>query len=60
MTCQEKLATEYPEKVNDDKSNMFIGCPHHYGYLPKPMYCHKRFILGPSVCNECWNREVKE
>lgn len=59
MTCKEKLKLEHPEMIDEKKPGGCFGCPDTYGYLDKPVYCSKRFVLGPSVCEECWSREAK-
>lgn len=52
MTCIEKLRQEHPDDIP--------SCPSFYGYLDKPAYCSKSYILGPAVCDICWSREIPE
>lgn len=52
MTCREKLKLEHPEYVGSDWSGGCKGCPHAYGYLPKPRSCRD------IDCNECWDQEI--
>ena len=54
MTCREKLMQEHPEYMNLACFGGCVGCPNHYGYLPKPDNCDE---LG---CAECWDREIPE
>ena len=60
MTCRERLKNEYPEFINDKRPGGCIGCPDRYGYLKKPAYCKKVYILGPAVCIKCWDRDIEE
>lgn len=52
MTCREKLKIEHPECIDEEYSGGCEGCPHNYGYLPKPDRC------GETTCTKCWDREV--
>lgn len=53
MTCKERASL-------DNLEHPVKGCPMTYGYLGKPTYCHKASILGPTVCEVCWTREIPE
>ena len=55
MTAREKLAMEYPEKLDDSEPGGCMGCPEDYGYLPDPDFC----VLLMS-CTNCWDREIPE
>ena len=39
MTAREKLAIEYPEKLDDVEPGGCLGCPEDYGYLPDADFC---------------------
>lgn len=52
MTCREKLAKEHPEYINNWFKGGCAGCPHDYGYLPKPISC------VTTNCAKCWDREI--
>lgn len=58
MTCREKLKLEHPELVHNVYEGGCHGCPHDYGYLPKPEECTDR--SGCSFCTACWDREIPE
>lgn len=60
MTAREKLEIEHPEDISTTLSCGAIKCPHHYGYLPKPSYCHDATISVEKRCNNCWDREIPE
>ena len=55
MTCREKLMKDKPDGVNDMYAGGCYGCPHTYGYLPKPSYC-----TPGNTCNDCCDREIPE
>lgn len=55
MTCREKLRLEHPEFVGDNYVGGCGGCPHDYGYLPKPVECS---LTSLSFCTHCWDREI--
>lgn len=52
MTCREKLRIEHPERIQKWCVGGCVGCPHIYGYLPKPDRCDE------IACTECWDREI--
>lgn len=54
MTCREKLKIEHPECINKRYAGGCEGCPHNYGYLPKPDKCRE------TRCTVCWDREIPE
>lgn len=55
MTAREKLAMEHPDEVNEELyEGGCFGCPHEYGYLPRPENCED------GICTECWDRELPE
>lgn len=58
MTCREKLATEFPERVNPKYTGGCNTCPHIAGYLNKPDYCEDENIPSDVRCTMCWNREI--
>ena len=39
MTAREKLAMEYPERINHKSCGGCTGCPDHYDYLPCAPFC---------------------
>lgn len=56
MTCREKLAIEYPSRVNSNCHGGCVGCPYHYGYAGKPDFgCSEK-----GACTRCWDREVEK
>lgn len=57
MTCREKLAVVQPENLGEVMGGGCYGCPHHYGFLPKPEYCDSG---DDNVCTKCWDREIPE
>lgn len=59
MTCREKLAIEYPYAISEEHYGGCFGCPHMYGYLPRPEYCSGTVWL-PFKCDRCWSRTVSE
>lgn len=54
MTCREKLAMEHPGQVGEKFMGGANNCPHTYGYLEIPDYCHKL----TRCCELCWDREM--
>lgn len=62
MKCREKLKMEHPEKVGQCYIGGYAGCPHEYGYLPRPDYCGDSKTSEEAVqfCTECWDREIPE
>lgn len=56
MTCKEKLAMEHPEQIGKQFLGGANNCPHTYGYLDKPEYCHSSI----GCCERCWGREIPE
>ena len=68
MTCREKLKIEHPDKLTNDNWGGCAGCPHTYGYMPRPGYCPYggndfntlRTRAQKILCTECWNREILE
>ena len=56
MTCREKLALEYPDKINDKEYGGCHGCPSKYGYLEPPDWCR----INYATCTRCWDREMPE
>ena len=61
MTAREKLAIEYPEKLDDVEPGGCLGCPEDYGYLPDADFC-KNSQYGDLFerCKKCWDREIPE
>lgn len=61
MTAREKLAIEYPEKLDDVEPGGCLGCPEDYGYLPDADFC-KNSQHGDLFerCKKCWDREIPE
>lgn len=57
MTAREKLAKEHPIFVDQVYDGGCGGCPHDYGYLPKPDYCTS---INNDTCRKCWDREIPE
>lgn len=57
MTCREKLKLEHPGQLGTKWTGGCLGCPHHYGYLPRPEYCGN---VGEEKCTACWDREIPE
>lgn len=52
MTCREKLAMEYPDKIDPASAGGCVGCPGDYGYSS---------ISATDCgggCTECWDREI--
>lgn len=45
---------EHPEYIKEHYAGGCAGCPHNYGYLPKPDKCSK------TTCTKCWDREIPE
>ena len=63
MTAREKLAMEYPEKLDDVEPGGCIGCPNDYGYLPDFEFCKNnddRYGDLFERCKKCWDREIPE
>ncbi len=60
MTCREKLAIEYPDKVDPEYTGGCAGCPEDYGYLDDPRYCYGFSESRNQVCTNCWDREIPE
>lgn len=62
MTCRDRLKMEHPEFVSNACIGGCKGCPHDYGYLPKPDYCGTSTSAPKAVndCVMCWDREIPE
>lgn len=64
MTCLEKMTIDNPSLVSADLQGGAYGCPHHYGYAERPVYCSGFGIVDEDVseykCTECWNRDMPE
>lgn len=60
MTCREKLAIEHPDCVDDDYFGGCVGCPHDYGYLPRPAECGCSYHVTDYTCTACWGREIPD
>ena len=63
MTAREKLAMEYPEKLDDVEPGGCLGCPEDYGYLPNADFCKSgddRYGDLFERCKKCWDREIPE
>lgn len=64
MTCLEKMTIDNPSLVSADLQGGAYGCPHHYGYAERPVYCSGFGIVDEDVseyrCTECWNRDIQE
>lgn len=60
MTCREKLAIEFPERVNPKYTGGCNACPNIAGYLDEPDYCEDESIPREVRCTMCWNREIPE
>lgn len=60
MTCREKLAMEFPERVNPKYTGGCNACPNIAGYLDAPDYCEDESIPREIRCTICWNREIPE
>ena len=61
MTAREKLAMEYPEKLDDVEPGGCLGCPEDYGYLPDPDFCendYDHYSTRFERCKKCWDREI--
>lgn len=64
MTCREKLKTEHPDMIDNERWGGCKGCPHMVGYIPRPEYCpyggNEFNMLSMDaqkiLCMECWNR----
>lgn len=54
MTCREKLKIELPRSVGIQYEGGCEGCPHDYGYMPKPNNCEE------LSCTACWDMEIPE
>ena len=54
MTCREKLAQEYPEKIDPGDPGGCKGCPDTYNYLDMP----PEDMCGALYCRDCWDREI--
>lgn len=57
MTFREKLALEYPEKIDKSAYGGCIGCPYQYGYEPDIANNCSR---ASGCCIDCWDREMPE
>ena len=56
MTCREKLAIEYPGRIDPTWSGGCLGCPSMYGYLEDD-----KNVCGITIdCTQCWDREIPE
>ena len=60
MTAREKLAIEYPEKLDDLEPGGCMGCPEDYGYLPDADFCTNCYGDMFERCKKCWDREIPE
>ena len=60
MTCREKLAIEFPERVDPKYTGGCNACPNIAGYLDEPDYCEDESIPREVRCTVCWNREIPE
>ena len=60
MTAREKLAIEYPEKLDDVEPGGCLGCPEDYGYLPDADFCTNCYGDLFERCKICWDREIPE
>ena len=63
MTAREKLAMEYPEKLDDVEPGGCLGCPEDYGYLPNADFCKSGDDQYGDLferCKKCWDREIPE
>ena len=60
MTAREKLAIEYPEKLDDLEPGGCMGCPEDYGYLPDADFCTNCYGDVFERCKKCWDREIPE
>ena len=63
MTAREKLAMEYPEKLDDVEPGGCLGCPEDYGYLPNADFCKSGNDQYGGLferCKKCWDREIPE
>lgn len=60
MTAREKLAIEYPEKLDDLEPGGCMGCPEDYGYLPDADFCINCYGDVFERCKKCWDREIPE
>lgn len=58
MTAREKLQKERPDNVRKYTPGGCLGCPHDYGYLSRPDYCHNYDIA--NRCARCWDREIPD
>ena len=56
MTCREKLTLEHSRFIDDIYGGGCRGCPHEYGYLPRPEQCTNEY--GCEFCTACWDREI--
>ena len=60
MTAREKLAMEYPERINHKSCGGCTGCPDHYDYLPCAPFCEIKRYPSEANCANCWDREIPE
>ena len=62
MTFREKIAKEYPEKIDPDCWGGVEGCPYTYNYETMDgCPCRgNRGSICETFCRECWNREIPE
>ena len=60
MTAREKLAIEYPEKLDVLEPGGCMGCPEDYGYLPDADFCTNCYGDVFERCKKCWDREIPE
>ena len=60
MTCREKLAMEFPERVDPKYTGGCNACPNIAGYLDEPDYCEDESIPREVRCTMCWDREIPE
>ena len=58
MTAREKLAMEYPERINHKSCGGCTGCPDHYDYLPCAPFCEIKRYPSEANCANCWDREI--
>ena len=60
MTAREKLAMEYPERINHKSCGGCTGCPDHYDYLHCAPFCEIKRYPSEANCANCWDREIPE
>jgi hypothetical protein len=53
MTFREKLAKEYPDKVDEDYCGGCYGCPFSYDYEPAHACSSEK-----HKCTACWDRTI--